>query len=239
MLSFQLFGFPIRIEWMFWLLCLFLGMDFLQEDGPKGIGRFLIMTAVVLGSIIWHELGHAWARKRSGAPFSEITLHGMGGLCSGPGPVGPGPVGPGPVGPGPVGPGPAGSGRFTRGQSIFIAAAGPAASILLGCCVWLLVLTPGIREEWTAFFVGKMLWVNIGWAILNLLPILPLDGGHILNGLLAGKNAHLVPKIGFVLSLVMAIAGFVLTGRPFMPIIFGLFAYTNWQMIQGQRSTFV
>jgi len=213
MLSFRLFGFPVHIQWMFWLLCLFLGMNFLQEDGPKGLGRFLIMTAVVLGSIIWHELGHAWARKRSGAPYSEITLHGMGGLCSGPG-------------------------RFTRGESIFIAAAGPVASILLGGLTWLLVFTPGIQEEWTAFFVGQMLWVNVGWAIMNLLPILPLDGGHILNGLLAGKSSHLVPKIGFVTALVVAIAGLLVLGSLFMAILFGMLAYSNWQMMQGRRATF-
>ncbi len=212
MLSFRLFGFPVHIQWMFWLLCLFLGMNFLQEDGPKGLGRFLIMTAVVLGSIIWHELGHAWARKRSGAPFSEITLHGMGGLCSGPG-------------------------RFTRRDSIFIAAAGPVASLLLGGLTYLLVFTPGIQEEWTAFFVGQMLWVNVGWAIMNLLPILPLDGGHILNGLLAGKFSQLVPKIGFVVALAVGVAGFFFLGSLFMAILFGMLAYSNWQMMQGRQAS--
>lgn len=213
MFSFRLFGFPVHVQWMFWLLCLFLGMNFLQEDGPTGLGRFGIMTAVVFGSIIWHELGHAWARKRSGAPYSEITLHGMGGYCSGPG-------------------------RFTRGQSIFVAAAGPGASLLLGALTYLLVFTPGIREAWVGFFVGQMLWVNVGWAILNLLPILPLDGGHILQGILAGKTAHLVPKIGFVLAILMAVAGFVLLQSLFMAIIFGLLAHTNWQMMRGQRGIF-
>lgn len=213
MLSFRLFGFPVHIQWMFWLLCLFLGMNFLQQDGPKGLGRFLIMTAVVLGSIIWHELGHAWARKRSGAPFSEITLHGMGGLCSGPG-------------------------RFTRGESIFIAAAGPAASLILGALTYLLVFTPGIRDEWTAFFVGQMLWVNVGWAIMNLLPILPLDGGHIFAGIVGPKGASMVPKVGFVLALIVAIAGLVFLNSLFTAILFGMLAYSNWQMMQGQRATF-
>lgn len=34
MLSFRLFGFPVNVHWMFWLLCLFLGMRFLEQDGP-------------------------------------------------------------------------------------------------------------------------------------------------------------------------------------------------------------
>src|SRR5690606_8069958 len=123
MLHFRLFGFPVHVHWMFWLLCLFLGMPLLQQDGPVGLGLFVMMTAVVFGSIVGHELGHAWARKKYGAPYSDITLHGMGGLCSGPG-------------------------RFTRWESVFIAAAGPAASLLLGAATFPLVFAPGADDIW-------------------------------------------------------------------------------------------
>lgn len=208
MLSFRLFGFPVRIEWMFWLLCLFLGMPFLQQNGPEALGQFLVMTAVVLGSIVWHELGHAWARKKSGAPYSEITLYGFGGLCSGPG-------------------------RFTRGQSIFIAAAGPAASLALGGLTYLLVFTPGIGEPWVRFFVGQMLWVNVGWAILNLLPILPLDGGHIFAGVMGPRHAVTVFRVSFVLAIGMAIFGLVVWGSLFMAVMFGMLAHSNWQRMRG------
>jgi len=213
MLTFRLLGFPVRIEVMFWILCVVLGMPFLQQDGPKGLGRFAIMTAVVIGSILWHELGHAWARKRSGAPYSEITLYGFGGLCSGPGP--------------------SGRGRFTRTESIFIAAAGPLASIVLGGLTWLLVLTPGIADEWLGFFVAQMLWVNIGWAILNLLPILPLDGGHIFAGIVGPKSASIVPKVGFVLAILMAVAGLLVRGSIYTAVMFGLLAHSNWQRMRG------
>jgi Zn-dependent protease len=213
MLHFRLFGFSVNVHWMFWLLCLFLGMRYLEQDGPTGLGFFAIMTAVVFGSIIWHELGHAWTRKKYGAPYSDITLHGMGGLCSGPG-------------------------HFTRWESVFIAAAGPAASLLLGAVTYLLVYTPGAKDQWIGFFIVQMLWVNVAWAIMNLLPILPLDGGHIMQGLLPVKYSHLAPRIGFVLAVVVAIAGLVLLKSIFMAVIFGFFAYTNWQMMQGQRSAF-
>ncbi len=208
MLSFRLFGYPVRIEWMFWLLCVLLGRNYLTQAGPEGLGRFAILTVVVLGSILWHELGHAWARKRSGAPWSEIILHGFGGLCGGPG-------------------------YFTRGQSVFIAAAGPAASLLLGGLAWLLVLTPGIRDEWVAFFVGWMLWVNVGWAILNLLPILPLDGGHIFEGVAGPRHLSLVLKVSFVLALAMVGLG-LWTGNLFAAIMFGFIAHSNWQRMSGR-----
>lgn len=218
MLTFSLFGFPVRIQWMFWLLCVFLGMGFLQQDGPEALGRFLLMTAVVLGSILWHELGHAWARKRFGAPFSEITLHGFGGLCGGPGP--------------------SGRGQFTRWESVFIAAAGPAASLALGAVTWLIVFTPGMAQEWVRFFVGLMLWVNVGWAILNLLPIVPLDGGRIFEGLVGPRQNALVPKVGFVLALAMAAVGLMYLGSVFMAVMFGLLAYSNWERMRGRRSAF-
>ncbi len=208
MLSFRLFGFPVRIEWMFWILCVFLGMEFLQQEGPEGLGKFLLMTGVVLGSILWHELGHAFARKRCGAPRSEIILYGFGGLCGGPG-------------------------HFTRGESVAIAAAGPAASLLLGGATWLLVFSPGMANDWLRFFVGQMLWVNVGWAILNLLPILPLDGGRIFEGLVPSRHGRLVPRVGFVLALVMAAWGFFAYGSLFMAVMFGLLAHGNWQRMRG------
>jgi stage IV sporulation protein FB len=216
MLSFRLLGFPVRIEWMFWVLCVVLGMDYLEVPGPEGLGYFLIMTAVVLGSILWHELGHAWARKHYRAPWSEITLYGFGGLCSGPGP--------------------SGRGRFTRWESVAIAAAGPGASLILGGLTWLLVFTPGIRDPWIAFFVGRMLWVNVGWAIFNLLPILPLDGGHIFAGLLGPRHSMRVYQIGLVLAILMAVAGLLLFQSLWMAVLFGLLAHGNWQRMQGRGS---
>lgn len=188
-------------------------MNFLKQPGPSGIGSFLIMTAVVFGSIIWHELGHAWARKKSGSPYSEITLHGFGGLCSGPG-------------------------QFSRSQGIFIAAAGPAASILLGAATWLLLFTPAAGNPWIQFFIGQMLWVNIGWAILNLLPIFPLDGGQIFAGIAGPKNQKMVFIVGCVLAGALAIAGLVFSGNLFMAVLFGMLAYSNWQRWKGQPSSF-
>jgi Zn-dependent protease len=82
------------------------------------------------------------------------------------------------------------------------------------------------------FFVEQMLWVNIGWAIFNLLPILPLDGGHIFDGLVPDRHRAIVPKVGFVLALVMAVFG-LLGGSFFTAAMFGLLAHGNWQRMKG------
>ncbi|MEM6915145.1 MAG: site-2 protease family protein [Verrucomicrobiota bacterium] len=216
MLSFRLFGYPVRVQWFFWVLCLFLGMRHLQSGGPDGLIKALIVAAVVFGSILWHELGHAWARKKSGAPYSEIMLYGFGGVCSGPG-------------------------TFTRGQSIFIAAAGPLASLALGAATFVIAPTLSSLQESEFFrvFLFWMLWVNIGWAILNLLPIFPLDGGQIFAGLAGPKNIKTVLWVGLILASALAVGGFVLTKQFFMAILFGLLAYGNWQRLQGQQSSFL
>lgn len=207
MLTFRLFGFPVRIHWMFWVLCGFLGMPYLEQSGPVALGRFLLLTVVVLGSVLWHELGHAWARKRFGAAWSEITLYGFGGLCSGPG-------------------------LFTRWESVIIAAAGPGASLALGGVVLGIRMLSGLPNPWMDFAIGWLLWVNIGWAILNLLPILPLDGGHIAAGIAGPRHARGVAWLGVVFSALLIGLGLMM-GELFAVVIFGMLAWGNWQRIRG------
>ncbi|MCB1204146.1 MAG: site-2 protease family protein, partial [Verrucomicrobiae bacterium] len=96
----------------------------------------------------------------------------------------------------------------------------------------LLLFTPGMNNPWVAFFVAQMQWVNIGWAIFNLLPILPLDGGHIFEGFVPDRHRSIVPKVGFILALIIAVLGFV-GGSFFMAAMFGMMAHGNWQRIQG------
>lgn len=214
MLRFRLFGFPVVIQPFFWILCVLLGLGYLQAGGTDGVGRFVLMSLIVLGSILWHELGHAWARKKSGAPHSEIMLHGFGGVCGGPG-------------------------QFTRVQSVFIAAAGPGASLLLGAVVWAAALGSGAAaaNEWAQFALFWLLWVNVGWAILNLLPIYPLDGGQILAGIAGPSRRRGVIWVGLVLAVGIAILGGVY-GQIWIAILFGLLAWGNWQQLQGQRASF-
>ncbi|NNE92851.1 MAG: hypothetical protein HKN23_14500 [Verrucomicrobiales bacterium] len=226
MLRFNLFGYPVRVHWMFWILCIILGMGYLQQRDRQGPISFLIVTAVVFGSILWHELGHAWARKRCGANYSEIELHGMGGLCGGPG-------------------------YLTRKQSMFVSAMGPAASMLLGAVIFPLKFTPGmdwvmdptnpgfaVRQNISfAVFVNHMIWVNIGWALLNLLPVMPLDGGQIFNAFMANKNPALVPRVGMIVAGIVAILG-LLAVQLWMAFIFGFLAYQNYRRMQGTHSGF-
>jgi len=212
MVAFRLFNIPIRIQGMFWLLCLFIGMRYLQEGGGKGIGMFLIFGGSLFVTILWHELGHAWARKSNGAPYSEIVLHGFGGYCTGPG-------------------------SFSRAQSIFISAAGPLANLVLAAAAWVVLQAPGIGGFWLNFAMSTLIMINLFLGILNLLPIFPMDGGQILASVLGPQRRRNVYMIGLVLGAIIAL--FSLTNRNiFGAVIFGMLAYQNWKGLQGQRPSF-
>lgn len=207
MLSFTLFGFPVRVQWMFWLIGCLLMFPLLTSPNPRALQFLVLWLIVFFVSILWHEMGHAFAmRKYGGRP--EILLYGMGGVCSS-------------------------AGQYTRKQSMLISAAGPAAGFLLALIALVLSYTPLVRNGHVAFTVEYLLWVNTFWTLMNLLPILPLDGGQILRSFMSNRNPSVVPKIGAVVAGLVAVISLVLTQRYFMPLLFGYLAYQNWNMSKG------
>ncbi len=121
---------------------------------------------MVLGvSVLVHELGHAFAARALGAE-PVIRLHALGGLTSFVPPVEP-----------------------TRRQSIGVSVAGPAAGFVLG---FLVLIARQVVEDPVVGSVSYHTWrflilINILWGLLNLIPMLPLDGGHVMENLLPGE----------------------------------------------------
>ncbi|MDF1753519.1 MAG: site-2 protease family protein [Verrucomicrobiales bacterium] len=212
MINFRLLGYPVRIEWMFWLICGVLGMNLLKVPGQEGIIMMMIWVGVVFFSILWHEFGHAFARKKFREPYSEIVLHGFGGYCAGPG-------------------------NFTRQEQMFVSFAGPLASFILGGIVYFGFKMFGVAHPMVGFFIAQMLWVNIGWAIINLLPVYPLDGGQIFAAYMSNKKPSIVPIVGMVVAGAVAAYGLIFMNSLWMAILFGMLAFQNWQRSQGGRPT--
>ena len=78
---------------------------------------------------------------------------------------------------------------MSRRQSFLITAAGPAIQICLGAIVFVLLrYVPGLNEN-GAYFLKILMVISFVWAIINLLPVLPLDGGQMLNAAL-GPASH-------------------------------------------------
>jgi Zn-dependent protease len=101
--------------------------------------------------------------------------------------------------------------RKPRQHMAWVAAAGPAANLLMAL-IWVLLLKLAVLQPQNGFWTFLQMMsqagivVNLVFMFLNLLPILPLDGGRILASLLprraAGQYARLEP-LGVPLLIVL------------------------------------
>jgi len=151
-MQFRLFKIPVTVEPVFFFLVVLLGAR------RERIDLVAIWVGVVFVSILAHELGHAFAVQRYGL-VPSIRLHSMGGLTQW-----------------------SRTRVLSNRQSIWISFAGPLAGFALGCLVVLARPIFQAAPDWRFSVVyGDLLWVNIGWSLINLLPVLPLDGGNIMR----------------------------------------------------------
>ena len=63
-MQFSLFGFPVRVHPLFFLAPLLFGQGLVSGMPNVGLA-LLVVTFVFFVSILFHELGHAWAFKLS------------------------------------------------------------------------------------------------------------------------------------------------------------------------------
>jgi stage IV sporulation protein FB len=225
-LRFDLLNIPVRVHPMFWLMGLILG----SSGSSKDLRPIAMWIVTVFVSVLVHEMGHALVIRGLGVqPW--ITLYGMGGLTSHRG------------------------GRFTPAKQILVSLAGPVAGFALaaivvaaikasGHSIYFLVGWPYIIQPLVSDFsnpalsdlVHDMLFVNIWWGLLNLLPILPLDGGHVTNEVLNICYPRGALKVSLIVSLVVATA-MALSGLQHRPVdlfrllLFGSLAYGSYQML--------
>ena len=202
MLRFRVFGFPVSVEWFFWLICFMLGGG-IRMNSLNDLPGILLWMIAVFFSILVHELGHAFVGQRYGAT-PAIHLHGMGGLTILPG------------------------NAFTRKQSIAVSAAGPAASLALGIATLLFVQVLPPTTAGGRLLTNYMLWINFFWTVINLLPILPLDGGQILRDLLGPKRSEVTRWLGVIFAGAAAFWAFDV-GQLYLGLMLAYLGFMNYQ----------
>jgi stage IV sporulation protein FB len=210
MLGFRILGIPVGVHLTFLFVAL------LGAASYRGVD-IAIWTAAAFTSILGHELGHALVARAFDARGVTITLYGLGGLTS------------------------YAHGRgMTHWRSFLVSAAGSAVGIVLGGSVWLIARTgafDGVPHE-VAVFIDSFVFTALIWGVLNWIPIVPLDGGHMVQHLAAMIDERRAPLIGQIVTwsavaIVVPVAW--VNGYRFAALIVVFFAFAGLREFQDQN----
>jgi Zn-dependent protease len=197
---------PVRIFPFFWVLIAMIG--WLNSQSITGTA---IWSVVILISILVHEFGHALTAVAFGQK-AEINLVGLGGVTKREGP------------------------SLAKWQDFLIVLNGPLAGLLLYFLASQAM--PFVSKEkffLYAYALDIAILVNLFWTLLNLLPVLPLDGGQLVRIVLEGIFGFKGLKMSLLLSIVLAgifsvyffISQQFLVGALFL--MFGFESYRSWE----------
>jgi Zn-dependent protease/CBS domain-containing protein len=177
----KLFGVEIRIH-LTWIALLLLVWVFeaTMKGGATTPGRGVALVGIIFGSVIVHEIGHALVARRRIAPPKAIILMPIGGI---------------PVADDARQAGSAAGPKPSRAMEISAALAGPAVSLVVALIAGAIALTyfPSTTQLWTKPYLHSnhllrsLVWFNLYFALFNLLPAYPLDGGRILRAYFSRK----------------------------------------------------
>ena len=217
---FHVRGIKIAVDWS-WFLVLFLVIFWLsrfygdvlgESSSASGPFALAVVSAIAFfGSIVLHELGHAFVAMRNGIGISSIQLWIFGGVA-----------------------------RMDResdspATEFKVAIAGPAvtlAIVLVLTAVGIAAIGPGNFRDAVLIESGSGVagvWAMVGWLVsinflvlvFNLLPAFPMDGGRVVRAIAWWKTGDRTSATRFAASL----------GRVFAYIFIGgglLLAFTGY-----------
>ena len=193
-------GVDFRVHVTFLFLLIFILLGEMGRGGPGTILRSSILTALALGSLVLHELGHALIAARHRFPVKAVILLPVGGITIGDPSA------------------QVDSARSLRREAL-IALAGPLVNGILAVITAAVLLTQGpISRIWALPLVStgnlgiSFFWINAFLLGLNLLPAFPLDGGRILRSWLAQRTefrqaTRRAVSLGHLFAALLMLAG--------------------------------
>jgi len=129
-------------------------------------------AALIMISIGWHESGHVWAMKKLKLPTKGFYfLPFLGGVALG-----------------------TSTYQYSK-DKVIVSLMGPIWGMLLALITWLAFIITGNP------YLGAAAYWQGFLNLFNLLPISPLDGGHVVKSILTTFSAKLAVALSFVSSL--------------------------------------
>jgi stage IV sporulation protein FB len=202
MLSFKLFGIPVGVHVTFLFVALLGATTYRGWD-------IAIWTLAAFISILAHEMGHALVARGFGADGVNVTLYGLGGVTTF---------------------------SYSRvmepWRSFIVSASGSAVGIALGGAVWFAARSgvfDGSGSEMTVF-INSLFFTSLVWGILNWIPVVPLDGGHMVQHFIAifsKKKAPLLSQIITWIAVTVIVPYAWLNDYQFGAIIVLMFAFAG------------
>jgi Zn-dependent protease len=136
--------------------------------------------------------------------------------------------------------------RNPRAGIILVSLAGPLANFLTACLCALIfklvinLLTSGFSWSGALFFIAEAaregMFINVALAWFNLMPVPPLDGSHILAGVLPAAVARMyvsLARFGMVIVILLVAAGAL--RRVLVPLMIGSIEFIDALFNLGQR----
>ncbi|HSK25488.1 MAG TPA: site-2 protease family protein [Jiangellales bacterium] len=195
-------GVPVHVgpSWFLVVAVITLGFGpFVERQvGTSGLATYAVSAAfavLLYVSVLLHEISHAVTARSFGLPVRGITLHFLGGYTE------------------------IERESPTPGRDFVVSAAGPVGSLLVAGLAWAAAqpLGPGVLS----FLLLWLARANLLVGLFNVLPALPLDGGHMLRALLWRTSGDEVratvaaARAGQVLAVAVVAAPFLLArGAP-------------------------
>ncbi|KPK33566.1 MAG: hypothetical protein AMS24_00815 [Chlamydiae bacterium SM23_39] len=192
---------PISIHPFFWVLAGLIG--WLNSSSITGI---LIWVLVIVFSVLFHEFGHALTAKFFGL-HPRIDLVAMGGVTT-----------------------------YERKDLKFykqflIVLNGPLFGFLLFLVATFILYLNFFQNIYIVSFLKITQIVNIFWSIVNILPVLPLDGGQLIRIALEAafgvKGFKMSLLVGMVVALGFSVYFFI-RGAFLIGAIFFLFGFQSF-----------
>ncbi|MDP2358928.1 MAG: site-2 protease family protein [Beijerinckiaceae bacterium] len=207
-------GTAVRIHVTFLLLLAWIGYAAFQSGGSQAAVSGVVFIVLLFACVLAHEFGHITMARRFGIATPDVTLLPIGGVAA--------------------------LERMPTKprEQLLVALAGPAVNVVIAAVLllwlWLAADTETLArgmsrvEDPNVSLIARLAAANVVLFVFNLIPAFPMDGGRVLNAVLAmrmdkNRALQISARIGQIMAFVFGFLGLA-NGAPLLVFI-AIFIY--------------